>query len=362
GTPDAIDFEIVNISVCYHVPATIPAFDVLYIDEDSWSDSHSNEWKRLKTVSGYTTIDGAGNGGRPGPGELNQGGNRSMRFYRVAEKDAWQPGNTPSVASEEIYLAMPIQLYPGQNWIGLPGDPDTLTPAAVLGHGLPAAVLLAGATRVSWLNAGKKSTITATNQIYLATDGGTNLWKKSTLVGPADPADHMPIPRHGTMMVEIPTNLPVQQFVFVGRLPLSAATPEVAGEVGAAEAHVTLVCGSGLPVALHPSELNLFPSGPASHSSGFQGCDIPRLLGPDSIDLMWKFSGLNQQIPAGEIIWYRTSDNSWRFLSAGFPLVPAGYFKPGEAFVIKRTNRPTNPGYLFAVPLPYSPPNDHVNP
>ncbi|MEM7391432.1 MAG: DUF11 domain-containing protein, partial [Verrucomicrobiota bacterium] len=336
-------------------------YDVLYVDADEFADGLSNQWTRLGTSVGGALSDTGQVSGVP-PIQLGQGANKALRFYRLAYAGLWDGSNGDRVVSEEVYFTLPVTLYPGQNWIGLPGTPGDSSVAGVFGLDLPADALLPNATVISWLSATNKSAVAVTNQVFLQDHGASNAWMTSPLMGPVSVANNLLLDPTSAHMIELPAGVPPQTLLLAGTVRVTASTATVAGHGASSEKYVTLFGGVCQSVALHPSELNLGEAGPADNPSGFQGGDRPRLLGADAVDLMWKFDPVTQSIPNNEVIWFRTTDNSWRFLSAGFAPVPDNYFKPGEAFVIQRASRAGNGGYARTIPLQYSPPTRNLSP
>lgn len=97
-----------------------------------------------------------------------------------------------------------------------------------------------------------------------------------------------------------------------------------------------------IPETLHPSQMGLL-------EAGFQGAAIPPLA-----DMLWKYDRNRQLVPDGKI-WFKTTDQTWRFDTGGIngALVPTNYFKPDDAVVIwRRTASAMTWTNIFHYPIP----------
>ena len=82
-------------------------------------------------------------------------------------------------------------------------------------------------------------------------------------------------------------------------------------------------------------------------------------MNPGLSDQIWKFNRAGQVM--GTPVWYKTSDQTWRLTSGGFPLVPTNYFAPDDGLVIV-----TQPAAALPITWTnryrYTPPTRDVNP
>jgi hypothetical protein len=114
-------------------------------------------------------------------------------------------------------------------------------------------------------------------------------------------------------------------------------------------------------MSFHPSQMGLNP-GLTPNGAGFSGFDFPI---PTFVDFMWTWNRADQRVTPGELIWYRTTDNIWRFAKttgAGYPLVPANYFSSCDGIVIRRAPRMGNDNLPWTIGLPYSKPTKTMTP
>lgn len=284
-------------------------YDVLYWDSTEFTESSSNQWDLLATVTNRT-LDDVGQGSGINPTSLVS----QMRFYRASLKDRWRTNQASRIASEEVYVLRNVQLMEGQNWVAFPGVPDETTAEFVFGKNLPAAPTIADAAKISWFD--RDGSPDATNTIFLQSSstpspGSTN-WLYS--VGGSGMADDVVVPVEIGVVVEIPEGSGDHDIQFIGLVPTNTVVQDLPGNRSYS------LISPNQPAYLHPSELNLL-------ESGFSGGSHPIFS-----DRIWKFDRETQQVP--NIIWYDTGDSTWRFTSSGYPTVPDNYFGPDDAIVV----------------------------
>ncbi|MGD9873215.1 MAG: phospholipase D-like domain-containing protein [Kiritimatiellia bacterium] len=312
------------------------AVDLIYVDAASFTDSLTNLWALQQTVYDADANTIVSN--------LNiQAG--MTRFFRAAIGTSWTTNRTPRAASKEVWGLRPVNLYPGQNWVSLFGRPYTNTVIDLIGNHLPAGSSASSpdATKISWY---ARAVGTAPNwwvptqQVALVS--GTPAYWEKTLGGTTLSGNSIPIPLNDAFVVEIPTSSVMQTIYLVGRVPTNTEYQTIQG--GAARNLISM----NLPYAMHPSQMGLTNSG-----SLFVGGLFP----PQSCQL-WKYDRANQRAPYA--VWLRSSDKTWRLTSAGFPLVPAGYFSSDDGIYLFTTNAASS--FVVAPPLPYTEPTTRMTP
>ncbi|OGV43596.1 MAG: hypothetical protein A2X46_08145 [Lentisphaerae bacterium GWF2_57_35] len=309
-------------------------YDLIYQDASGFSDSLSNRWNLLQRDFASRLSD-TGNValGRVPPLELGN----NMRFYRAAQKDRWSIGSTRRIASEEVYVLKTISLQPGNNWVSFPGIPDTCTVARVFGHNLPAGDAAFRSTQISWFNYGPNAG--ATQTVWLAA-GEPPQWQKDN-----DPGDDVVVPLNQGVVVYIPTNLPAQKAIFIGRVPTNAMTQTIKG--GTSKNASFNLTSFGVPTMAHPSGMNLL-------TSGFKGG-----AKPSQSDKLMKYNRITQQI-SGAGLWYKTTDSTWREATGiNGPVIGYNYFSPDDGILIVSVN--TN-DWVWTNSFPYSLPTRFMSP
>jgi len=323
---------------------TFRDYDVIYIDAPlGFRDSLSNQWQWMQYTNRPEVLDEGGID-RVKPGYLT---NTTYRFYRVAKEDRWQTGNTPRVASTEIYVSKAIHLNPGENWYSMFSFPDPATDseeestlAYVFGTNLlPRENSQVFSTKISWFGAtvsGDKLGSSPTASVWLANSG----WQWIT--GGVGNANSKRIPLDQGFLIELPFDANPTNLVLIGRLPTQAVVHVVSGapSVSSPRYHI-------LTHAM-PERISLVNLG-ITTNNGFRGginigqSDEIRILdnNPDGLG----FGTGSLRAPKARIFW-RTTDNTWR-LSNG--TLATGYvIEPDEAVIIVRrqsttitwTNRP----------------------
>ncbi|NCD33347.1 MAG: hypothetical protein EOL87_08020 [Spartobacteria bacterium] len=258
--------------------------------------------------------------------------NGMMRFYRVASHDSWKTDRPKRLAAEEVYLAQPMYVKPGQNWVQLPGIPDSTNLVDVLGTYLPQGSSASLGTLVSLYD--RNSAATPKKQAGLVT-GGT--WTYT--VGGSGNANAMGLPLDEAFVIEIPTNSSAQIIKFMGRVPTNAITQTIYGSKA-----YNLVAFR-LPRPMHPSELGLV-------EAGFTG----GTTWPYS-DWMWTFNRTDQRVP--NIMYYNTGLGQWRFLNKN-AVIPADYIKPDDGLVIN--TRVSINNFVWTNSIPYPLPDKELPP
>jgi hypothetical protein len=300
-------------------------YDLIAADASGFGSISTNQWTLIATGMTDTLVDS------------NSISGNLMRFYRVAPQNAWKPGALNRSASEEVYVSREVRVYPGQNWVSLPGVVDTCSVAQIFGVDLPSGFTPGASTRISWYE--RTSGEVATNQIWLAS-GSPNAWVYShppALSGQS--ANDRPVALQQGVILESPSSA---SFLFVGRVPTNAQEQVIMAS--AASPNFNLV-GFRLPRHMHPSEMGLV-------GAGFQG-------GGNAFDSDWlvKFDKTSQTVRS---VFYRTTDSTWRFTTFPFPTVPAGYFGPDDALLIS-TRKSITP-WTWTNALPYAVPTRFMNP
>lgn len=321
-------------------------YDVLVVDNLNFTDSLSNRWDLLVQKRTNVWADSLGNIPTPGSGQ--------MRFFRVANKDRWQTNRVPRAASEEVYVAKRISLYPGRNWIAVPGVPDTNTALRVFGILLPggSSALDPNATKVSWYTSG--SSMQAKKEIWLSASGE---WRYS--VGGTGNANNQQVPLGEGVLVEYPTGLSPSEFLFIGRVPTNIASCAIKGGMGQDAGAQTFVSFT-MPRWVHPTEMNLTNGG-----YGFKGGIRPGPLNARNqkgSDLLFKWDKVNQRLDANSGIWLNTNDGTWRYTSSGWPVLSESvkYFGPDDALVI--TSATNTPDWVWTNKLLYTKPSRNMSP
>jgi uncharacterized repeat protein (TIGR01451 family) len=301
-------------------------YDLLYADAISFSAAVTN-WALADRRAGGRLYD-AGALSSPHPTNLAEG---MLRFYRISAPGLWT--EEPRRAGTQIKAFGLSYIRPGQNWVRPWGMPCDNSLRSVLQDVLPGGDAASESTRVMWFNRAIHTNVVATQEVWMA-NGETNQWICSyPYEQEGAVADAWPLPLADGFCVELPTNLPAQRLPMIFGVPTTNLIQVVPGMTNHSLVSVNI------PVTLHPAQMGL-------REAGFQGAVVPT-----QADMLWKYDRVNQLVPNGKI-WFRTSDNTWRFDNGPtFTLVPTNYFRPDDAVVIRRvattpmtwTNSPTYP-------------------
>lgn len=302
-------------------------YDLIKADYTSY-DEHAlrSRWELVKTVTATGTVQSAVDDADDGPWNLSSG---TMRFYRLANHDRWQASQQNRLSAEEVYIAQPMYLYPGQNWVQLPGVPESIKLKDVLGTYLPDNLVVTVGTKITLYN--RDATASSSKSAGLTTSG----WVYTS--GGSDSADDMLLPLNDAFVIEIPTNSTTQKIRFFGRVPTNDLSQTIV-----ANGAYNLVAFR-LPRPMHPGQLGLVGDGFTGSSSW-----------PYS-DWMWTFNRSRQQVP--DIMYYNTTLGEWRFLNKN-QVIPANYIKPDDGLVIHTRASTTN--FTWTLPLPYPPPGPEM--
>lgn len=305
----------------------LKAYDVIYTDASGFYEYLTNDWQWMATVTNSMIVD-TGGAGRPSPGALDG----SLRFYRASLEGLWVEERQPRVASKEIYVLANIRLEPGQNWVAIPGRPDTNTAEFIFGHDLPAGSSSLNSTRVQWYERSGRQY--ATNEIWLSSSGG---WQWS-YPGNGD-ADDMMIPMHEGFVIEIPENESSTSLITIGIVPTNTITQTL-------KANAHNLVSFNVPRRVHPAQMGLL-------EAGFRGGDP--FVDWNNHDMLWKLDRERQALPgAGHIAYYDTWLQDWYFLNGS--RVPTNYFAPDDGIVIYRPGATTDLTWtnkiLYQAPTP----------
>lgn len=308
------DFNVTNnaVEIYHEVVNGQQLYDLLYVDGIRFHAGLTN-WQLVDRRAGGRLVD-TGAVDRVAPLNLADG---TLRFYRISAPGFWE--QEPRRAGVHIKAFGVSRIYPGQNWVRPWGLPCNNNIREVLEDLLPGSDSALNATRVMWFNRAINTNLVATQEVWLA-NGEVSAWLCSypaQLEGQT--ADSWPLPLADGFCVELPTNQ------ILHKLPMIFGVPT--------NSQIQVLPGSGyhsmvsvnIPETLHPSQMNLL-------EAGFQGSTIPPLS-----DMLWKYDRNQQLVPDGKI-WFKTSDQTWRFDAGGVngALVPTNYFKPDDAVVIWR--------------------------
>jgi len=265
----------------------------------------------------------------------------TLRFYRASYKDRWRRTNAVSglpqrpLASEEVYALHNVVISEGRNHVGLHGEPYTNTFAGVFGTDTnvwPAgASAAAGATRVEFYAPGTNAPVG--DVYFFATDA--NWYKESPLT---KVTTNLQAPGFFTrgFSLTLPTNLADRGYATttawtdfgktnevaamrwhpILRVPTNGITHTIAG--GTTNDPMYNVVSLNLPVAAHPSQLNL-PTNFTKRAGRVY-------------DTIYTIDTTIKDAPNGEVIYCAASNGMWYFTKGG--LVPTNYFKPNDVLVI----------------------------
>lgn len=310
------DFNLTNnaVEIYHHIVNAQQVYDLLYVDANRFHAGLTN-WQLVDRRAGGLLIDtGAVN--RTAPMNLGDG---TLRFYRISAPGFWE--QEPRRAGVEIKAFGVARIYPGQNWVRPWGIPCNNTIREILEDILPGSDSAIGATRVVWFNRAINLNVAGTQEVWLAKgEAEASAWLYSyPLIREGFLADAAPLPLADGFCVELPLSESIQKLPMIFGVPTNAQIQVVPGS-----GFHSLV-SVNIPETLHPSQLGLL-------EAGFQGAAIPPLA-----DMLWKYDRNRQLVPDGKI-WFKTTDQTWRFDAGGVngALVPTNYFKPDDAIVIWR--------------------------
>ena len=294
----------------------------------------------------------------------------NIRFYRASYKDRWRLARTDGtnvvpqrpLASEEVYALHNVVLSGGQNFVALHGKPYANTFEAVFGSleafpGGSSASPATGATVVEFYGAGTNAPTSqqyflneygrwmtvetgtntsidvTTNQMgddFFSRGFAINLPSNLVELGYATTTafDYSHLTDSGTpVQVEAMVWTPIAQ-VPTNNVGFSQRIYTGDRSVRTNQVRVYNVASLRLPVAVHPSQLNLI-------ECGFVGGM------PGASDEIYTMNTATKDLLNGHSI-YCDTNGVWRFMPSivGTPgdLVPAGFFKPNDVLVIISRN------------------------
>jgi hypothetical protein len=314
-------------------------YDLLSWDARNFRESPDNDWKLIGSVRSDWFVDDGG--------PTNRG---SIRFYRASYKDRWKKAVTNAesgqvtaqtpLVSDEVYAQTAVELRPGVNFTALHGVPYTNTFRGVFGgtETFPGGETPSLGTVIDFY--APSGTETETESYWLRDDGkwflegGTgedisdvvqdrNFFTRAFSI-------HLPntIPpqyvagtnyiRHGSgahVEIETVTNMlwkPILQ------VPTNGFSRVI--ECGTRAAPVYNIVALRLPVATHPSKMNLT-------ECGFRSGEAR------SADHIYTIDTITRQPNKS---CYCDEDGVWKYVSGG--TVSSTYFKPNDVLVIVSRN------------------------
>lgn len=306
-------------------------YDLLYADANRFHAGITN-WQLADRRAGGMLID-TGAVGRTAPMNLGEG---VLRFYRISAAGFWE--KEPRRASVDVKAFGVARIHAGQNWVRPWGIPCNNTIHDILEDFLPGHDSAVAATRVIWFNRAINLDVAATQEVWFAASQDKN---KSWLFSyprqrEGQSADASPLPLADGFCVELPDGQPTRKLPMIYGVPTVPQVQVVPGNSSHSMVSVNI------PETLHPSQMGLL-------EAGFQGAAIPPLA-----DMLWKYDRNRQLVPDGKI-WFKTTDQTWRFDTGGIngALVPTNYFKPDDAVVIwRRTASAMTWTNIFHYPIP----------
>ena len=334
------DFNVTNnaVEIYHHIVNDQQVYDLLYADGGSFSNGLTNVWALADRRAGGKLID-TGSVSRTAPINLPAG---VLRYYRISASGFWE--GTARRASVQVEAFGVSYLYPGQNWLRPWGIPCNNTVRDIFEHVLPSGSSALTAARVQWYNR-SSWIVPATQEVWLAS-GSTNVWMCSWPEERDNQmAENWPVPYDQGMVVELPTNGTMRKLPMIFGVPTNLQVQTLARHTQTTQYSLVSL---NLPEAHHPSQLGLV-------EAGFKGHAVL----PGLSDQVWKFNRSAQVLATP--VWYKTSDQTWRLTSTGFPLVPTNYFAPDDALVIV-TQPTTSPPMSWTNRFRYTPPTRDINP
>ncbi len=288
------------------------------ISADSWGfhSGVTNLWE----IVGYGVTNMLGDTRTINVGDL--------RFYRAAQSERWRKEKDPRLASEEVYVRKDYRLHPGENWIQLPGIPDTNTVEYIFGTDLPAGVTAAGATIIRWMNRGPDP-VGKTNELWLAYMGSSNAWLTAT--DPYELANDwlVDVKQGVEILIRGQQGDPPTLYTFIGRVPTNNSPRTVKGGSwgagGQAMGGVVNLVSYNLPHPMHPRDLNLgeAKTDPESFAGSWGNVFMGDWL------IVW-----NRQTQSATPYGYNLSTGRWEDFG-GSP-VTSRILRPGDAIMILR--------------------------
>ena len=353
-------------------------YDLLHWDARSFRESPDNDWQKIATVRTSWFVDDGG--------PTNRG---AIRFYRASYKDRWKKAVTNAttsqvtqqtpLVSEEVYAQTAIPLRSGpdgtntyvnqeegnQNFVALHGVPYTNTFRAVFGglETFPGGTKAAEATCIDFYTPGTNAI--STESYFLKEDGewyrdgdetetpcsdvlrDRNFFTRAFSISLPHPIPDEYVAGivtnwHGKTPVKVPYMLwkPILQ------VPTNGFSQSIVR--GTQTAPVYNIVALRLPVAAHPSQMNLVtPSAGQANNAGLyighsRVADQIYTIDPITREpgqacyCRWEVSHVDS-VQNDVTNTVAVTNLVWRFVS-GDGLVPDGYFKPNDVLVIRSRN------------------------
>ena len=332
-------------------------YDVVYVDALSMSDSFTNMWKWVTTITNAGYVRDTGNVAlaRSRPTTLSN----TMRFYRVSREGVWTTNNATRRGSVEVYVTKPLNLYTGENWHSLFFIPDTATVSYVFNTNiLPSGATFAEATKISWFeptaggSTNQNGAVTAS--VWLASSGQW-LWQVGGTLNAN--ADDKLVPLDQGFLIEIPgDNPPTNQspalsMMVIGLVPTQETVQVISG--GSSASNRIHVLSHNLPVRVPLSSMGFRGSGFVGNNNG---------VFADEIRILSQGGHGSLQNPKARIR-LRSDGVTWQYYTtpaAGSPGDPSQFIiDPDDAVIVVRRNAGT---MNWTNKLWYTPPTKNFTP
>ena len=333
-------------------------YDLLSWDARNFRESPDNDWKLIGSVRSDWFVDDGG--------PTNRG---AIRFYRASYKDRWKKAVTNAttgqvmaqtpLVSEEVYAQTAIPLRSGWNFVALHGVPYTNTLRGVFGgtETFPGGGHASLGTCIDFYDPATGEA--RSDRYWLDPDG---LWHADNdTTGEVDLSDTLLDANLFTraFSIELPNDIPTNyvagtnyirhgsgSHVQIEEVPYMLWKPILQVptngfsrliESGTENAPKYNIVALRLPVATHPSKMNLI-------ESGFTPGD------PWEADQIYTIDPVTRE-PGHSC--YCDSEGNWKFVSG--EAVPGDYFKPNDVLVIVSKNGPDwtwryNPAKFYTLP------------
>ncbi|MGD9611281.1 MAG: lamin tail domain-containing protein [Kiritimatiellia bacterium] len=317
-------------------------YDLIYWDAPTFEERTNNPWALVATVQTNWLVD---DGAQQRPPRGN------MRFYRASYKDRWKTTRWVTIsneqvevpqrplASEEIYAVNNVILSEGQNFAALHGVPYTNTFEGVFGgtECFPGGASALSGTKVEFFTAGTNAPV---GEVFYLTESGR--WIRTN-----DNQDVTSTPMSNDFFsrgfsITLPTPLPSSYVTTNAWSDFLTKTSPIPAMIWSPIAQVptnnigfsqVIHCGQRrppvlvynvvalrLPVAAHPSQMNLI-------ESGFTPGDL------GASDEIYTLDTTTKEVLGGSTI-YCDAGGTWRKVSGG----TAPLFKPNDVIVIVSKN------------------------
>ncbi|MDD2237993.1 MAG: hypothetical protein PHG65_12375, partial [Kiritimatiellae bacterium] len=257
----------------------------------------------------------------------------------VSPMGAWQ-NETDKFASKQVYVAKKAILWPGRNWVAMPGTPVNSTVSNVFGYNLPAGEDSAHSTLVELYSQG--GSITPTGAFWLGSTSG--LWQWS--LGGSGTADDDELPIDQGFLLTLRDG-GSRNLALVGELRTNTPNVTIAGNQAKTFVSVQL------PGNMHPKDMNLL-------ESGFSGDARGSSRRSDKI-FLWDRE--NQCIADdGRYLWYNMPMSAWYYGSASAGKEVGASERPvgqDDALLIYRYGAA---GFTWTNKIYYTPPTSNMDP